>query len=322
MREKALHVSNILIKTLVHEINRGDIAFPFYQRKYSWIGKRSYFEEKLIRFIFEQECLPSMIVLDRPLASDIRYVLDGGHRLRCLQRFINGDFKVDGITPQDIRGTSLTVTTARFDNDKDRLDFFSSLNTTSTKMATRFVEFVTNSLTNNHPTYPVIEVIKEIGKNPSFKLNTNQEFTNDYVLYQNLCQFLCSYATGYVKDNNNYTLSFSSSKEEAVYRMPLWVYKAVPKNVLLLAAEYLLTFQSPEYIRDIKKSLGSCPPKGKYLAFLLGKVFYEICQQTNEYDRFNSDTVLYRLKQKAAAKTNFKVEGANQINRLLKMVWE
>jgi hypothetical protein len=104
--------------------------------------------------------------------------------------------------------------------------------------------------------------------------------------------------------------------------MPAWVYKTVPKNVLLLVAEYLLTFQSPEVIRDIRKGLGGCPPKGKYLAFLLGKVFYEICQQTDEYDRFNSDTVLYRLKQKAAAKVNNKVEGANQISRLLKMIWE
>jgi hypothetical protein len=326
MGQVRFEFSELSVYEMIASLNRGSIQIPFYQRKYSWVKTRAGKEVEFIKFLHRNRCLTSMIILDRQADNkDTRFILDGMHRLKCLQRFFNLEFEVEGVVPRDIEGIYIKIVTGVFESDSDRLEIFNSLNTTSTKMETSFVQYVTNNLTDTHPTQPVFKAIRETEN--THTLNAEERHTQRHVLYQNLCQFLLSYSEGVVKENPEmyfpYTPKKKNDMENIVYDLPEWVYKAVEPDILSTVLKYLILFQSPSYKKYIKNAAkDSKSPIGKYLALLLGKIFYEGLYQKDSLSLSDEAAVLKRLIEKASAKKYYKVKGANQLPMLLKMVWE
>jgi hypothetical protein len=129
-RDKFIKREMMTIESAAFYMEKGEFKVPDFQREDTWNASQ---ETAYIRFIKDYNIVPGTIII-----SDKGQIIDGQHRLKALQKYVNGKICGENPDPQIVTKEMVQVVTIKFFSKKNMVLFFEKINTASTKLPKAF----------------------------------------------------------------------------------------------------------------------------------------------------------------------------------------
>lgn len=244
------------VQDLVDKIKSGDIDLsPDYQRNYVWASNDDTDHKcsKLIESLLLN--IPIPVIYFAEQSETLKYdVIDGQQRLYTFQRFLNDDFKLNGLCIRDdvndkkyseldqrdrdeIRKRSIRAIVILNESDEEvKYEVFERLNLGS-------IQLTPQEIRNNTLRGPFNELLKKLAKKPLFLEMLNLRLKSDQSNMANeelILRFFAYRESGYKRAKNLsfFLTSFMKSKQNAD-KATLIAFEKIFNDTLALVYKYL-----------------------------------------------------------------------------------